>query len=60
MLSPQGLNELHFSTSAKELPASANVVVIGGGIIGTSVAYHLGKFLLFVSSLNSAYFLMTF
>ena len=25
------------------LPASAAVVVIGGGIIGTSVAYHLGR-----------------
>ncbi len=26
-----------------ELPSRARVVVIGGGIIGTSVAYHLGK-----------------
>ena len=26
-----------------ELPSQANVVVVGGGIIGTSVAYHLGK-----------------
>ena len=26
-----------------DLPARARVVVIGGGIIGTSVAYHLGK-----------------
>ena len=25
------------------VPSEANVVVIGGGIIGTSVAYHLGK-----------------
>ncbi|MET3778566.1 4-methylaminobutanoate oxidase (formaldehyde-forming) [Rhizobium alvei] len=27
----------------KELPASAKAVVIGGGIIGCSTAYHLGK-----------------
>jgi heterotetrameric sarcosine oxidase gamma subunit len=26
-----------------ELPEHANVVIVGGGIIGTSVAYHLGK-----------------
>lgn len=25
------------------LPASAKIVIIGGGIVGTSVAYHLGK-----------------
>ena len=28
---------------AKELPHSARVVIVGGGIIGTSVAYHLAK-----------------
>lgn len=27
----------------KELPATAKTVVIGGGIIGCSTAYHLGK-----------------
>ncbi|CAN7606104.1 GcvT family protein [Rhizobium sp. LjRoot254] len=27
----------------KDLPASAKIVVIGGGIIGCSTAYHLGK-----------------
>ena len=27
--------------SPAELPARARVVVIGGGVIGTSVAYHL-------------------
>ena len=29
------------SSSDGRLPASARVVVIGGGIIGTSIAYHL-------------------
>ena len=28
---------------ASELPAQARVVIIGGGIIGCSVAYHLTK-----------------
>ena len=27
----------------KDLPSTAKVVVIGGGIIGCSTAYHLGK-----------------
>eukprot|EP00041_Stephanoeca_diplocostata_P030363 m.917961 g.917961 ORF g.917961 m.917961 type:complete len:877 (+) comp23739_c0_seq7:230-2860(+) len=31
------------STSPSALPSQARVVVIGGGVIGTSVAYHLGK-----------------
>ena len=26
-----------------DLPSSAKVVIIGGGIVGCSVAYHLGK-----------------
>ena len=30
------------SSSPSSLPARARVVVIGGGIIGTSIAYHLG------------------
>ncbi|MDF2824592.1 MAG: hypothetical protein K0R68_2000, partial [Mycobacterium sp.] len=29
--------------TTKELPSSAHVVIIGGGVIGTSVAYHLTK-----------------
>ncbi|MEI6361788.1 MAG: FAD-dependent oxidoreductase [Actinomycetes bacterium] len=28
--------------SARSLPARARVVIIGGGVIGTSIAYHLG------------------
>ncbi len=26
-----------------ELPSTAKAVIIGGGIVGCSVAYHLGK-----------------
>lgn len=39
----------HAATSRRSLsksfspPKSANVVIIGGGIIGTSIAYHLGR-----------------
>ena len=28
----------------KKLPSSAKVVVIGGGVVGSSTAYHLAKF----------------
>ena len=28
----------------KKLPSSVKVIVIGGGVIGCSVAYHLTKF----------------
>ena len=42
------LSQQSFSSSASppkptQPPNKANVVVVGGGIIGTSVAYHLGK-----------------
>lgn len=30
--------------STQELPTRAKIVVIGGGVGGTSVAYHLAKF----------------
>lgn len=30
-------------SSVSTLPSEAQVVVIGGGIIGNSIAYHLGK-----------------
>src|SRR4051812_890263 len=28
---------------SSEIPSKARVVIVGGGVIGTSVAYHLGK-----------------
>ena len=31
------------NVSCNNIPKSANVVIIGGGIIGNSIAYHLGK-----------------
>lgn len=31
------------STGAKELPDHASVIVVGGGIVGASIAYHLTK-----------------
>lgn len=31
------------STKASAIPSQARVVIVGGGIIGNSIAYHLGK-----------------
>jgi glycine/D-amino acid oxidase-like deaminating enzyme len=31
------------SNVARDLPDKARVVIIGGGVIGCSIAYHLGK-----------------
>ena len=31
------------SASSNELPASAEVVIVGGGVIGTSIAFHLAE-----------------
>ena len=47
----------------KKLPSSCKVVVIGGGVAGTSCAYHLAKFgwkdvvLLERDQLNIGYYL---
>ncbi len=30
------------SNEMRQIPSSARVVIVGGGVIGTSVAYHLG------------------
>ena len=35
--------ELESLNSSRRLPAHAQVVIIGGGVIGCSVAYHLTK-----------------
>ena len=46
-LKPQRFQLIHafssISSSKQELPSEANVVIVGGGIIGSSVAYHLSK-----------------
>jgi len=31
------------ASTSPDLPHHANVVIVGGGVIGTSVAYHLAK-----------------
>ena len=39
-----GESKRHHSTNGSELPGAAEIVVAGGGILGSSVAYHLAKF----------------
>lgn len=44
MLQPRGLHTaVHARQRQPSVPSSAEVVVVGGGIIGTSVTYHLAK-----------------
>ena len=40
---PQQLRELRFAKTRDQLPAHADVVIVGGGMSGVSVAYHLLK-----------------
>ena len=47
--SPKSILNRYFSVESN-VPKHARVVIIGGGIIGNSVAYHLGK-----ESLNNNY-----
>ena len=37
------VNDGRSYSSTKELPSTAEVVVIGGGVVGTSTAFHLAK-----------------
>ena len=39
----EGIGRMWWSSAPSSLPSSAHVVVVGGGVIGTSVAYHLAK-----------------
>jgi NADPH-dependent 2,4-dienoyl-CoA reductase/sulfur reductase-like enzyme len=41
--SPSGLCVRALSTEKPVVPKHAQVVVVGGGVIGTSIAYHLAK-----------------
>lgn len=41
--SPSAHNVRVLSVVGPQPPTDARVVVVGGGVIGTSIAYHLGK-----------------
>src|SRR5213083_2376108 len=40
---PAGFTKLTMGLDAKPLPTETKVVVVGGGVIGASVAYHLTR-----------------
>ena len=37
------ISNRHAATNAQQLPKTSDVIVIGGGVVGTSTSYHLAK-----------------